>query len=57
MKKSNLKSESFIILKNKKIIKNNPQYLNPYKQKICKNISQILSNYYSSYPDEINNLK
>ncbi len=57
MKKSNLKSESFIILENKKIIKSNPQYLNTYKQKICENISQILSNYYSSYPDEINNLK
>ncbi|MBR0423447.1 MAG: hypothetical protein IJJ04_02260 [Clostridia bacterium] len=58
MKKSNLKAKSYIILENKKTIKNHLKYLNSaYKQKILKNISQTLSNYYSSYPDETGDLK
>ncbi|MBQ2671734.1 MAG: hypothetical protein IJG00_02880 [Clostridia bacterium] len=57
MKKANLKSESYIILNNNETIKTSKKCLALHKQKIIENISQTLSNYYTSHPDEINNLK
>lgn len=57
VKKANLKSESYIILNNNETIKTSKKCLALHKQKIIENISQTLSNYYTSHPDEINNLK
>lgn len=54
MKKPDLKAESYIILNGKE---KSLKYLDTSKQKILEKISQILSNYYTSHPDEINNLK
>lgn len=57
MKKANLKLESYIILNNKETLKTSEKHLDTNKQKIIESISQTLSNYYTSHPDEINNLK
>ena len=57
MKKANLKTESYIILDNNKTIKTSKKYLDTDKQKIIKNISQTLSNYCTSHPNEINSLQ
>lgn len=57
MKKNDLKAESYIILNNKETLKTSEKHLDTNKQKIIESISQTLSNYYTSHPDEINNLK
>ncbi|MBQ6143456.1 MAG: hypothetical protein IJI84_03085 [Clostridia bacterium] len=57
MKKNDLKAESYIILNSKKTLKVSSKNFDSNKQKILESISQTLSNYYTSHPDEINNLK